>query len=79
MATFNYVYVLINELFPTIFLATAYGLCNIIGRAVAISSPLVARVNPPWPMLILAVYSAICTILPLLLVKVKTTPITITK
>jgi hypothetical protein len=71
VATFNFVYVLINELFPTIYLATAYGACNIVGRAVAISSPLVARVDPPYPMLILATYSAICSVLPLLLVKVK--------
>jgi len=43
-ACFNLVYLVINQLFPTIFLATAYGACNIIGRLVAISSPEVARV-----------------------------------
>jgi len=74
VSCFNMVYVLVNELFPTIFLATAYGACNVIGRAVAISSPLVARVSPPWPMMILAVYSGICTIIPILMVKVKTSP-----
>ena len=62
---------LVNELFPTIFLATAYGCVNIIGRAVAITSPGVARIDPPVPMLILAIYSAVCTVLPLLLVKLK--------
>ena len=71
MTTFDLVYVIVNELFPTIYLATTYGDCNIVGRAVAVSSPLVARVHPPWPMLILAGYSAICTVLPFLLVKVK--------
>lgn len=65
------VYVIINEIFPTLYLATAYGVCNIVGRAVAVSSPLVARVSPPWPMLILAVYSAVCTVLPLCLIKIK--------
>lgn len=74
VSTFNTVYVLVNELFPTIFLATAYGACNVIGRAVSISSPLVARVSPPWPMMILAVYSAICTFIPLIMVKVKSSP-----
>jgi hypothetical protein len=71
VSVFNLVYILINELFPTIYLATAYGLCNIVGRAVAISSPLVARVHQPIPMLILAVYSGICAFIPFLLVKVK--------
>ncbi len=71
VSTFNFVYVLINELFPTIYLATAYGACNVVGRAVAISSPLVARVHAPYPQLILAVYSGICSVLPLLLIKVN--------
>ena len=62
---------IVNELFPTIYLATAYGACNIVGRAVAVSSPLVARVRQPWPMLILAIYSAVCTVLPFLLIKIK--------
>jgi len=45
VTTFDLVYVIVNELFPTIYLATAYGACNIVGRAVAVSSPLVARVQ----------------------------------
>lgn len=71
VTTFDLVYVIVNELFPTIYLATAYGACNIVGRAVAISSPLVARVQQPWPMVILAIYSAICSVLPFLLIKIK--------
>ena len=66
------VYVIVNELFPTLYVATAYGACNIIGRAVAVSSPRVARVNPPWPMLILAAYSLVCAVLALCLVRIKT-------
>lgn len=62
---------MINELFPTIFLGTAYGACNIIGRLVAISSPLVARAEQPIPMLILTIYSGICAILALYLIKVN--------
>jgi hypothetical protein len=73
VTTFNMVYVIVNELFPTLYVATAYGACNIIGRAVAVSSPLVARVNPPWPMLILAVYSLVCAVLAIFLVSIRTT------
>lgn len=73
VSTFNLVYVLVNELFPTIFLATAFGCVNIIGRAVAVTSPLVARVRAPYPMAILAVWSGICAFIPLVLVKIKKT------
>lgn len=45
VATFNTVYVLVNQLFPTIYLATAYGCVNIVGRAVSVSSPMVARMG----------------------------------
>lgn len=71
VTTFDLVYVIVNELFPTIYLATAYGACNIVGRAVAVSSPLVARVRAPYPMLVLALYSAICSVLPFCLIKIK--------
>ena len=43
VTTFDLVYLIVNELFPTIYLATSYGACNIIGRAITIFSPLVAR------------------------------------
>jgi len=67
------VYVIVNELFPTLYVATAYGACNIIGRAVAVASPLVARVSPPWPMMILAVYSLFCAVLAMMLGSLRQT------
>ena len=71
VTTFNFVYLLINDLFPTILLATAYGACNVVGRAIAIGSPIVARVQPPYPMSILACYSILCAVLPFLLITIK--------
>ena len=44
VAAFDISYLINVELFPTIFLATAFGCCNIIGRFVSILSPLIAKV-----------------------------------
>jgi len=53
VCTFDIVYLLNPELFPTIYLATSFGLCNIVGRFVSIFSPIVARVPNPYPLVIL--------------------------
>lgn len=71
VTAFNFAYLIVNDLFPTIFLATAYGGCNIVGRLVTVSSPLIARAKDPWPLMILAVYSGICVVVPLMLVPLK--------
>ena len=69
VTAFNLVYLIVNELFPTIFLATAYGFCNIVGRGIEILAPLVANEPDPIPMMVLAVFSAICVLLPFGLIK----------
>jgi hypothetical protein len=71
VTAFNLVYLIVNELFPTIYLATSYGACNIVGRAITIMSPLVARAPNPIPLSVLAAYSALCICLPFGLVKLK--------
>ena len=71
VTTFNLVYLIVNELFPTLYLATAYGACNIVGRSITILSPLVARAPDPIPLAILGAYSAVCILLPFGLVKFK--------
>lgn len=69
VTSFNMVYLIVNELFPTIYLATSYGVCNIVGRAITILSPLVAQTKGAIPLVVLSVYSAICILLPFGLVK----------
>ena len=64
VTTFNLVYLIVIELFPTIFVATSYGACNIIGRAITIASPLVARAPNPIPLGVMAVGAFFCVILP---------------
>lgn len=71
ISTFDICYLINVELFPTIFLATAFGMCNIIGRFVSIMSPLIAKMEHPYPMIILVVYAAIASGLGFFLKKVK--------
>ena len=71
VTAFDLVYLVVNDLFPTIFLATAYGSCNVAGRFISIFAPLVAVIPAPVPMLVLLLFSAVCTALPLCLVKVN--------
>lgn len=71
VTTFDMVYLIVNELFPTIFLATSYGACNIVGRAVTILSPLVAQAPNPIPLTVLFIYSGVCILLPYGLVKIQ--------
>ena len=72
VTAFDLVYLLVNDLFPTIFLATSYGACNVIGRFVSILSPLMAYAPDPIPMLTLIAFSGLCIFIPMCLVKVDT-------
>jgi hypothetical protein len=69
--TYNLTYLIVNEVFPTIYLATAYGVCNVIARAITILSPLVARAPEPIPLILLGIVSFICISLPFYLVNSK--------
>ena len=71
VTAFDLVYLIVNELFPTVFLGTAYGACNVIGRAISIMSPLAAELPGSVPLILLACFAAICTALPFGLVKTK--------
>lgn len=44
VCAFNIAYLINTQLFPTILLATAYGCCNILGRLITVSSPIVANI-----------------------------------
>ena len=43
-----------SEYFPLLFRATAYGICNVWARTITITSPIIAEVKEPYPMLIFA-------------------------
>ena len=70
VTAFDLVYLIVNDLFPTIFLATSYGACNVVGRFVSILAPLIAYTPDPIPMLTLIGLSGVCIFIPMCLVKV---------
>ena len=71
VAAFDIAYLINAELFPTILLATAYGCCNILGRAVTIMSPVAAVLPQPLPLVILLIFAILCSFLSLFLIKIK--------
>lgn len=42
---FGFVFVIHTELFPTSFLVTSYGICNIFCRMITMAAPIVAEVS----------------------------------
>ena len=47
------------EMFPTLFSATALGFCNFFARIITIFAPLVAEQDPPLPMLLFVIFTAL--------------------
>lgn len=66
-STFDIAYLLNTEMFPTIFLGTAYGFCNIVGRFITILSPIIAKIQHPYPMVIMVLFSGISAFLSIFL------------
>ena len=48
-------YLSIVQLFPTLFSGTASGICNFVGRLATIGSPIIAELEAPIPMFMLAI------------------------
>ena len=51
------------EVFPTLFSATALGFCNFFARIITIFAPLVAEKDPPLPMLLFVIFTALGIVL----------------
>lgn len=49
---FCLVYVIMVDVFPTLFVATAFGICNFAARIATIFAPVVAELSPPLPMIL---------------------------
>lgn len=50
--SFIVVYISMVDIFPTLFLATAFGMCNFLARVLTIVAPQVAELEPPVPMIV---------------------------
>lgn len=57
LVAFDVAYLITSDLFPTILLATAYGICNISARFITIFSPIVARLPHPVPLIVLIIFA----------------------
>ena len=68
---FDVAYLINAQLFPTVLLATAYGVCNILGRFISIFSPIVAKLPHPIPLVVLAIFAGVSAVLSLGLIKRK--------
>jgi len=53
--SFNTVYISNSRLFPTKFLASTYGIANLISHLLAVLAPIVAEVPNPYPMLLFCI------------------------
>lgn len=53
------VYICMVDVFPTLFLASAFGICNFLARILTIVAPQVAELEPPTPMIILTCLCAL--------------------
>lgn len=52
-------YISTPVLFPTKIAATAFGICNLVGRTFAASAPIIAELKPPFPM---AIFSGLAVV-----------------
>jgi MFS family permease len=64
-SAFNIVYLLTFQIFPTEFLSTAFGICNVLARLATIFAPMVAEISGFTPLIIFFMtssLSAVCTL-----------------
>ena len=57
--SFSLAYLINPKLFPTVLLATAYGVLNVVGRLITVISPIIAKVPHPFPLLFLITYASL--------------------
>lgn len=58
--SFDVAYLINADIFPTIVLATAYGVCNVFSRFITITSPMAAKITAPIPLILLASFALVC-------------------
>ncbi len=66
-AGFNLIYMMNADVFPTLFAATAMGICNLLARIITILSPQVAEWPGNAPMVVYTLFCVGGMVLPLFL------------
>lgn len=59
---FNTTLICVNRLFPTLFIANAYGIVNFIAHSVACISPFVAEVKNPYPFIVFCFFVSLAIV-----------------
>ena len=60
---FNTFFISMASIFPTLFVGTAFGICNFIARGLTVVAPFVAEIQEPTPMIIFCLIQAVGLIL----------------
>ena len=61
--SFCILYIAHASIFPIMFAATSFGICNFLARIFAIASPIIAELEQPVPMICFAIAAAVACIL----------------
>ena len=68
---FSNCYICTALVFPTHLRSRAYGICNIMGRIITMFCPLVAEIDPPYPMIVFTV-SCLFALIPSVFIRAHT-------
>lgn len=71
---FNTSLISVNRLFPTMFVATAYGVVNFCAHLYACTSPFVAEIKNPYPFIVFVCMVGVAVFTSFLLVEVGEIP-----
>ena len=58
--TFNMNYIATQRLFPSVVLATVFGITNVFARFTTVLAPMIAEWEEPYPMAIFSIISLLC-------------------
>lgn len=73
-STFNTVYLANAMMFPSILVASSFGICNIFARCATIIAPEMAEVPLPTPMIVFIILDGLGAMFSILLIKPKLKP-----
>lgn len=59
---FNTTLICVNRLFPTLFIANAYGIVNFIAHTIACLSPFVAEIKDPYPFTVFCFFVTLAVV-----------------
>jgi hypothetical protein len=68
---FNIAFLVNSVYYPAVLASTAFGVCNLFARLISVTSPLIAELEPPIPMLSFTITSIIAAVASFFLITPK--------